>query len=414
MGQVDDYQLGEEAVAQMQEEQAAKELAQLNQELTEKPLAATGELDRRTEMIDVTMIATGFNIRRELRGIEDLARSIAQRGLHTPLEVRPAFDDEDSDWVLVSGHRRLAALNLIAAAGDGPVFARCEVVDADEADHFALQLIENDNDPLEPADWARGIRLLMNKHEDWTAAQLSKSIGKPIEFTRRHLRLLELSDELRARLESGDLSFKAADLLRKATKKGKLTEQEAVEKADLIASGEMTAGDLQAEVAPPKPKPAAGDDRDLGPDLDDWGNDNDTAPAKLPELAPYQKPVGPADRGVDAHLEDAADAILSGSAAADDLPLPWENTPLGDETAAPARTPAWTQLDAYLLGRVLHELASDELLDELGIDRFATFDYADELNAGDRAATLRRVAQKLLSADHDAPEQYHGARDADI
>jgi len=411
MGQVDDYQLGEEAVAQMQEEQAAKELAQLNEELTEQPLAATGELDRRTEMIDVTQIATGFNIRRELRNIEDLARSIAQRGLHTPLEVRPAFDDENGDWVLISGHRRLAALNLIAAASDDPIFARCEIVDADEADHFALQLIENDNDPLEPADWARGIRLLMNKHEDWTAAQLSKSIGKPIEFTRRHLRLLELSDELRARLESGDLSFKAADLLRKATKKGKLTEEEAVEKADLLASGEMTAADLQAEVAPPKPKPAAADG-DLGPDLDDWGDDSDV-PAKLAELAPYQKPVGPADRGVDAHLEDAADAILSGNDVSD-MTLPWENTPLGEEPATPARTPAWTQLDAYLLGRVLNELASDELLDEIGIDRFSTFEYADELNAGDRAATLRRVAQKLLRADQDAPEQYHGARDADI
>jgi ParB/RepB/Spo0J family partition protein len=409
MGQVDDFQAGEEAVAQMREEQAERDREQLTAELNETPLADTAQRARRTELIDISQISTGFNLRRKVEGIEDLARSIAQRGLHTALEVRDASSDEEGDYVLISGHRRLAALELIAEVTGQPVQARAEIVDdVDEADHFALQLIENDHEPLAPEDWARGIRMLLNKHEDWDAKTLAKSIGKPVSFAQRHLRLLELPAAIRTKLEAGDLSFTAADLLRKATKDGTLSEQEAEQRAEALADGELSTADLKDEVRPAK----ASDADDDGPDLDDWGSDQPAprTPANM-ELGRYEPPVGPADRGADAALDAEADALLAGGGSSG--VLPWENEPLGD-VLTDGRAPTWTLLDAYLLGRVLRDLASDSLLDELGLSREEVFSYADSLTAGDRASQLRKIGQALLREDGGAPVQYQPAAASDI
>lgn len=414
MGQVDDFQLGEEAVAQMQEEQEEREREALHASLREEPLAATAELTRRVELIPIDDISTGFNIRRKLTNIEELARGIRQRGQQVALEVREAGDDEQGPYVLIAGARRLAALRLIQDATGEPVLARCEVVEGvDEADHFALQFIENDREELPPEDVARGVRLLINKHPDWDAQTLAASFGKSVEWARGHLRRLELPAEIVARIESGDLSFTAADLLRKATKSGKLSDAEAVQRADAIADGELTTGDLRAEVAPAKPK-SAGVDFDA-PDnshLDDWGDGD--AP-RTDHAANWTPPEPEYDsRGVDPALESAADALLSASPGrSDDKALPWDNEPLA-EPAAGGRTPAWTLLDAYLLGRVLQELASDELLDGMDVTREGVFKFADQLGAGDRASTLRKVAQKLLREDPSAPIQYADAADADI
>lgn len=396
MGQVDDFQLGEEAVAQMQEAQEQREREQLHELLNQPPLSDTAELEREARRIPVDEIATGFNIRRELRNIEDLALSIRQRGQRSALEVRPNPDsDAEQPYLLVSGHRRLAALRLLQEASGEEVLARCEVLEGcDEADHFALQMIENDHEELEPKDMARGIRLLMDKYPEWDAKTLARSIGKPESYARRHLRLLDLPAKVREQLESGDLTFTAADLLRKAEKQGKIDEAGVEELAAQVSSGEMSTAELKQTVAP---------DTDEGENLS-----SGSEPRELSEheLDPYQAPVADSERGVDPELEAAADALLEGDGSMLD---PQDNNPLLETVEAPAgRAPSWSVLDAYLLGRVIKELGGDDLYDRLGISE-DPYQWADQLTAGDRASKLREVARLLLVEDDQAPERYLGA-----
>lgn len=386
MGDVDDLQNIEEATSQRVEAEEEAQREALRAEFQAQPLADTAQRERRLEVIAVAEIATNFNLRQKLDGIEELARSIHQRGLHTPLEVRE-HPDEDKRWLLVSGHRRLAALRLLEDMTGEPVHARCEVVsDIDEAEHYVLQLLENDHQPLQPKDWARGIRMCLNVHPEWDAAKLASSLGKDKAFVQKYLRLLELPDEILRRLEDGDLSFSAADLLRKATASGKLDAAQAHEIAEDLTSGERSLADVREEIAPPKPAAPAGE---IGPDfdapdsdhLDDWGTD---AEGQVPD---WQR-----------KLEAEADKLLAADRAAEAQAQALSDDQ-GNETAdgaEPQAEPEHADAYRYLLGRLLREWAPDEHLEFLGIERDAAAAYAAGLSA---QVTLRQLGAlgRLLS-----------------
>lgn len=397
MGQVDDFQAGEEFIAQKQEaeEQAAREV--LHELLAAHPEHdGTAALVRHLEVIDVADITTGFNARADLTGIEDLAASIAQRGLHTPLEVRV---DEVGRYVLISGHRRLAALRLVAEATGQPALARCEVVDdVSEADHFVLQLIENDVVPITPRDWARGIRKLMVVHPEWDAHTLARSIGKDVEFARKHLRLLDLPEGIRDRLERGDLSFTNADMLRKAVDAGRLDAEDAEGLAADVADGRISSAELFEAAAPAKPTANPALDRPDGT-LDDWGDDEASVHWEAPAPSPADVEAQQAALAAQADALLAAHPEAGAEAGAGDIP----DVPFSE------RSPAWALLDAYLLGRVAG------LLDEsvraaygVGSDPYA---WADSLGVAERASMLRQLSQDLLRADESAPSRYDDALD---
>lgn len=247
MGQVDDYQNAEEAVEQMKEEAAARTRAALQSVFNETPIDETAGLVVEQRNLALGDISTGSNVRQSLPDVEDLAKSITQKGLQTPLRVRP----QDETWVLISGHRRLAALQLIAN-GDESYSVRCEVIDADERDVVALQLAENDHRPLPERDWARGIRLLMHHYPDRSASETAKSLGVPVGKVNKYMRLLDLPSEVHARVESGDLSFSSADMIRKAQARGDLEEVAAVELAEAVVAGDTTNAQLKQQLTKPR------------------------------------------------------------------------------------------------------------------------------------------------------------------
>ena len=401
MGQVDDLQNAEEFVDQMREEEARRDQEALAAEFAEAPLADTAGRGRRTELIPIADIGTGFNIRRELKGIEPLARSIHQRGLHTPLEVRVGGDGE-SPFMLISGHRRLKALQLIDPAG--ALEARCEVVeDIDEAEHFVLQLIENDHDELEPKDQARGVRLLLDKYPDWDAKTLAQSIGKDVAWARRHLRLLELPEPVREKLEAGDLTFTAADLLRKGRDKGEIDEAEMEKLAEQSAAGEITTADLREKTGHGPPAPPEGYE-ELSRQLDESRREQ------------LYGPKGQRER--EESLEEAADALLGAA--------PWEPAP-GDESETvfssadqrpveepgkldPRQREGWVEqisdqlADAHLLGLLLSRYMADAYLDELGTSRSDVYKYALELDEAERKRMLRDASRTILAASPKPPQ----------
>lgn len=138
--------------------------------------------------------------------IDSLAQSIAESGLQQPL----LCSQEADSLLLIDGERRLRACRklgwkmvTVLIAGD-----RVTAVDA-----LARSLVSNlQREDLNPLDRAEGMRQLMDKG-GMTADQVAKRLGQSPATVSRLLPLLGLSDSLKAKLMSGELSADSAYLL---------------------------------------------------------------------------------------------------------------------------------------------------------------------------------------------------------
>lgn len=419
MGDVDDLQVAEEAAAQRAEAKEQKARERRASELREEPLRSTASKGRSTLQLAIEQVHPGDNIRLDLPEIQELALSIREVGLLTPLIVRPWNTGPDADgalpahvdqaiehYRLIAGHRRHAALVALVDAGvDGFDSASCEVRDGlSEAETYALMLTENvQRVPLEPVQAARALRLLLDLNEGMDAAALARSLGLRPAWAQTHLKLLDLPQEVQDRLEAGDLTVTIADLLRRGQATGRINEAQVVELANKVASGEITSKQLKAEAGPP-PKP------------------NTQAP-KTVVLGADGQPIDPRD--AEAMNAGAGEHVTWVNEAGDVVPRP--PTPLTAASPRPAGAgvsqpgilqpasgmtmptggdapviPYEDRLDAYLLGRALTEWADDEYLDEIGIDRVQCEAYAALLGFEERIQAIRHLSATLMNAQ-DVP-----------
>jgi ParB/RepB/Spo0J family partition protein len=416
MSDVDKLQIAEEEAAQRAEATATKRRERRTRELQEQPRRpGLATRTRITRAVPLTQVHPGDNIRLDLPEIQELALSIREVGLLTPLLVRPWDHAADADgdlpagidgsldqYRLVAGHRRHAALTaLVDAELEGFDHVPCEVREGlSEAEAYALMLTENiQRVPLEPLQAARALRLLLDLHEGMDAATLARSLGLRPAWATTHLKLLDLPQEVQDRLEAGDLSVTIADLLRRGQATGRIDEEKSKELARKVASGEITTAQVRTEAGPP-PKP------------------NTQAP-KTVALGPDGRPLEPADEA-----SGSWHPLSEGSVRGADMPRPatpltgasHENPYAPGEVIAPAPArvapgdvaksaanppvvPWEDRLDAYLLGRSLREWAPDEYLDELGIDRVQTDAYAMMLGFEERIAAIRHVSAMLMELD---------------
>jgi len=130
--------------------------------------------------------------------IDELADSIRERGVISPILVRPV----DGGYQLIAGERRWRAaqkaqLHLIPAL----------IKDLDDSSSAEVALIENiQREDLNAIEEAEGYRKLIDRHGH-TQEQLGKLVGKSRSHVANLLRLLDLPDDVRAMLVSGDLSM---------------------------------------------------------------------------------------------------------------------------------------------------------------------------------------------------------------
>lgn len=404
---VDDFQKGEEAVAQLNADRAEKERNRRTAELAAEPEYDTATKDRIRQVVRVDRIAADRNIRPDLPEIHDLALSIRQRGLLTPPLVRRK-PGGDGEFLLVAGHRRHAALVALGWETT-PVD---EIVDLDEDEAFEIQLLENvQRVQLEPIQAARGLRLLMKRREGSSAAEVARSIGLSPAWVRRHLKLLELPDEVQQRVADGDLSLTIADLLRRQTVKGTITSKQAIDLAGQVAQGDMTPAEIRAtfgETRGPKaPAPVKGVFRPGdGPeprgesDLDDVGSTAD--PASREYEVPDYRAVPNGNGAVSG--EDGSAASESGSTAGEDgRPAAWDGTPRRLHRAGEASdTQINAQLDRYLIRWLAeHDKTVADAI-ELPAD-------LNDLAPADLTTYVRRCAQALLRADKVAAASHPDA-----
>ncbi len=422
MGDVDEFQIAEEKKAQREEAATAKKRERRANELRETPQRpGLATRARVTRQVKIAQLHPGENIRLDLPEIQELALSIREVGLLTPLLVRPWNPEASADgdlpkdadasldqYRVVAGHRRHAALSALVDAGvEGFDEAACEVREGlTEAEVYALMLTENvQRVPLEPLQAARALRLLLDLNEEMDAGTLARSLGLRPAWASTHLKLLDLPQEVQDRLEAGDLSVTIADLLRRGTEAGRIDEARAAELAKQVAKGEITAAQAKREAGPaPKPKPNTQAPKTVELSPDGQPLDPDAASSNWQTLSQasvqgedFQRPATP--------LSDRENPYAKGEVVAPTPGMKPKEAAAAVSGPTPPAAPVipWEdRLDAYLLGRALREWAPDEYLDDLGIDRVQSDAYAMMLGFEERIAAIRHVSAMLMELDASA------------
>jgi ParB family chromosome partitioning protein len=132
--------------------------------------------------------------------LQDLARSLREKGLLQPLVVRPIIGTNDR-FELVAGERRWRAAQR-AGLHEVPVLIR----DLNDGEALEIALIENiQRSDLNPLEEARAYSQLMQEF-DYTQQQLAESLGKSRSHIANTLRLLNLPDLVRQQIEEGKLT----------------------------------------------------------------------------------------------------------------------------------------------------------------------------------------------------------------
>lgn len=130
--------------------------------------------------------------------LEELARSIRDKGVLQPIVARPLPDGE---FEIVAGERRWRAAQR-AGVHDVPVLIR-ELTDGEALE---IALIENiQRSDLNPLEEARAFSLLLEQFS-YTQQQLADSIGKSRSHVSNTLRLLNLPEDVREQIEVGSLT----------------------------------------------------------------------------------------------------------------------------------------------------------------------------------------------------------------
>jgi ParB/RepB/Spo0J family partition protein len=267
--------------------------------------------------IDALVPSPG-NLRRDLGDIDGLAASVKADGILQPLLVTPDFPAPDR-WMVLAGHRRLAAAK-VAGLGEVPCMIR-EAVPEDG--RVATFLVENlRRDGLAALEEAEGYRHLVAL--GWSQRKISEHVGCSQPHVSKRLALLDLPEDLRARVDLPAKDGKhitleeAAELhkllahpamLKKASKPG-ANVASAVEQAQLEIKWRAAVAKLLADAAErgwPIRKPKEWSDKASYSTL---GQYKDLAvDAKKHEGEPCHAVVEPKDHGVYRVIPSSLEAV---------------------------------------------------------------------------------------------------------
>lgn len=159
-----------------------------------------------------------FNPRDELTAIEEVAHSLRVQGQVQPvtvvqraafLEAHPGQEEQlgAAEYVVIDGNRRLAAATLAGLAE-----LRVDVNDAlaaTAADILESALVANIHRvDVPPLDQAKAIEELVRAHGSQSA--VARRLGKTPAWVSQRLALLQLTPELQALVQAGQLNVEAA------------------------------------------------------------------------------------------------------------------------------------------------------------------------------------------------------------
>jgi len=174
------------------------------------------------------------NPRREFPNAEldELAASLCERGIIQPIVVRAVRGVADG-YEIVAGERRWRAAQR-AGLHEVPVV----VIEATDAEALQLAIIENvQRADLNPLEEAEGYRALMDEFGN-SQEDIARIVGKSRSYVANTLRLLKLSEAVKAYIHSGKLTAGHARML--------VGEPNADELAEEIVARELNVRQVEA------------------------------------------------------------------------------------------------------------------------------------------------------------------------
>ena len=177
--------------------------------------------------------------------LEDLTRSIRDKGLLQPLVVR----HRGSEFEIVAGERRWRAAQR-AGIHEVPVLIR----DLTDGEALEIALIENiQRADLNALEEARAYQQLMDQF-DYTQQQLADSVGKSRSHIANTIRLLSLPESVRRHIEDGALTAGHARAL-VATDSPQLLAEKIIQLGMTVREAEgLSRSEAEAKGRPPAAK----------------------------------------------------------------------------------------------------------------------------------------------------------------
>ena len=130
--------------------------------------------------------------------LQELADSIKEHGVFTPLLVRKALNG----YELIAGERRLRAAKL-ANINEVP----CVIKEFTDKEMMEISILENiQRENLSPIEEAKAYEQLQNKYE-YTQELLAKRIGKSRAYITNTLRLLKLPIKVQDLVQKGKITY---------------------------------------------------------------------------------------------------------------------------------------------------------------------------------------------------------------
>ena len=159
-----------------------------------------------------------------------LADSIREHGQLAPIRVR--WSDDFSKWVIIAGERRWRAAKL---AGLPTIECYFHTDELSRSEVLEQQLIENLlREDLKPVEEARAYKALMELN-GWNGKQVARRLRIPESQVSRALALLRLPEDIRQRVDAGEIPTRAAYELSKLEN---VSQQRQL--ADRAATGNLT------------------------------------------------------------------------------------------------------------------------------------------------------------------------------
>jgi ParB family transcriptional regulator, chromosome partitioning protein len=139
--------------------------------------------------------------------LDELAASVRERGVIQPIVVRPVRGAADA-FEIIAGERRWRAAQR-AGLRDVPIVA----IDATDGEALELAIIENvQRTDLNAIEEAEGYQRLANEF-DHSQEEIAKIVGKSRSHVANTMRLLKLSEPIKAYIHSGKLTAGHARML---------------------------------------------------------------------------------------------------------------------------------------------------------------------------------------------------------
>jgi ParB family chromosome partitioning protein len=198
------------------------------------------------QYLKVAMLVVLPQVRKRVNrdGLNGLTETVRRLGVKIPIRVRR----EGDRFIVVDGHLRLLAAK---AAGLETVPCIIEEKHLSEAEVCEVQLILNRRrEDLSPVEFAEAVHRLMQETQ-WKASEAAQRLGESPATISRHLKLLELPADIRARVESGEISASAGY---KLTQVDDAAQQQGL--AAEVAAGNLTRDGLNGKLNGKQRKPS--------------------------------------------------------------------------------------------------------------------------------------------------------------